>query len=217
MKRMVSLILSLSMITAAAVLAGCSKEGNENEQSGQENNSVQVGIILPTKEEPRWLQDERSFRDVLDKTGFTSEVLFSESSSSVEFANVESLLEKDIKVLVICPQDSIAAAAAVDKAKAAGVMVVSYDRLIMGTDAVDYYVTFENFSVGVKQAQYLAEAYRGKKGVPLYLYSGAVTDNNPFYNFSGAWSVLGKAVEDGQFVVKNCPAVEDHVGKQFDP
>jgi len=206
MKKLLALILSFAMLTAMAVsLASCAEE-----------ESVDVGIVLPTKEEPRWLQDEASFKEALDKAGFTSEVLFSQGKSDVELSNVEALLEKNIKVLVICPQDGAAAAAAAQKAKTAGVTVVSYDRLITGTEAVDYYVTFDNFAVGVAQGNYLINAYKDKTGVPLYLYSGAVTDNNAFLFFAGAWSVLNKAVADGQFVVANCPAIADYVGKALD-
>ncbi len=208
MKKFLALILSLAMLTAMTMsLASCN----------QEEETVDVGIVLPTKEEPRWLQDEASFKDALDKAGFSSEVLFSQGKSDVELSNVEALLEKNIKVLVICAQDATAAGAAVNKAKAAGVDVVCYDRLITGTESVDYYVTFNSFSVGVAQGKYLIDAYKDKTGVPLYIYSGAVTDNNAFIFFAGAWSVLNKAVADGQFVVQNCPSIADYSGKELDP
>lgn len=209
MKKILALILSAAMLTAMTVsLSACSDSGDD---------SVQVGIVLPTKDEPRWLQDEASFKDALDSAGFTSEVLFSQGSSSVELSNVEALLENDIKVLVICAQDATAAGAAVQKAKNSDVTVVCYDRLITGTDAVDYYVTFNSFAVGVAQGQYLIDAYKDQTGVPLYIYSGAVTDNNAFIFFAGAWSVLNKAVADGQFVVENCPAIKSYSGKALDP
>ncbi len=95
-----------------------------------------------------------------------------------------------------------AAAAAVEAAKAAGVKVISYDRLIPDTDAVDYYVTFDSNSVGAQQAQYLVDHATGK-GNPLYLYAGAATDNNAFLFFQGAWSVLQPRIADGTFVIKN--------------
>ncbi len=94
------------------------------------------------------------------------------------------------------------AAAAVEKAKAAGVKVISYDRLITDTNAVDYYVTFDSVAVGAQQAQYLADHATGK-GNPLYLYAGAPTDNNAFFLFQGAWGVLQPKIADGTFVVKN--------------
>ena len=95
-----------------------------------------------------------------------------------------------------------AAAAAVEAAKAAGVKVISYDRLITNTKAVDYYVTFDSIAVGAQQAQYLVDHATGK-GNPLYLYAGAATDNNAFLFFQGAWGVLQPKIADGTFVIKN--------------
>jgi ABC-type sugar transport system ATPase subunit len=95
-----------------------------------------------------------------------------------------------------------AAAAAVEAAKAAGVKVISYDRLITNTKAVDYFVTFDSLAVGELQAQYLVDHATGK-GNPLYLYAGAATDNNAFFFFQGAWGVLQPKIADGTFVIKN--------------
>ena len=95
-----------------------------------------------------------------------------------------------------------AAAAAVEAAKAAGVKVISYDRLITSTKAVDYYVTFDSIAVGAQQAQYLVDRAQGK-GNPLYLYAGAASDNNAFLFFQGAWGVLQPKIADGTFVIKN--------------
>jgi ABC-type sugar transport system ATPase subunit len=96
-----------------------------------------------------------------------------------------------------------ATAAAVEAAKTAGVKVISYDRLITNTNAVDYFVTFDSLAVGHLQAQYLADHVTGK-GNPLYLYAGAATDPNAFLFFQGAWDVLQPKIADGTFVVKNC-------------
>jgi ABC-type xylose transport system substrate-binding protein/ABC-type multidrug transport system ATPase subunit len=95
-----------------------------------------------------------------------------------------------------------AAAAAVDAAKTAGVKVISYDRLITNTSAVDYFVTFDSKAVGTLQAQYLVDHVKGK-GHPLYLYAGALTDSNSFIFFQGAWDVLQPRIADGTFVIKN--------------
>jgi ABC-type sugar transport system ATPase subunit len=95
-----------------------------------------------------------------------------------------------------------AAAAAVEEAKAAGVKVISYDRLITNTPALDYYVTFDSIAVGAQQAQYLVDHATGA-GNPLYLYAGAATDSNTFFFFQGAWGVLQPKIADGTFVIKN--------------
>ena len=161
-----------------------------------------VGIVLPTKDEPRWIQDETRFKDALKAAGYEVEILFSQGSSAKEKENVEALLTKGIKVLIICPQDGTAAAAAAEEARKAGVKVISYDRLIRETDAVDYYVTFDSLAVGAQQAQYLVDNAKGT-GNPLYLYAGAASDNNAFIFFQGAWGVLQPKIADGTFVIKN--------------
>ncbi len=162
----------------------------------------QVGIVLPTKDEPRWLQDEARFKELLDTAGVPVEILFSQGNSATEKTNVESLLSKGVKVIILTPQDGAAAAAAAAAAREAGAKVISYDRLILGTDAVDYYVTFDSNAVGAAQAQYLVDKATGT-GNPLYLYAGASSDNNAFLFFEGAWSVLQPKIADGTFVIKN--------------
>jgi len=193
MKRRGLILLGL-LVLAVPVLSFLS--------SCSQGPKVQVGIVLPTKDEPRWIQDEARFQDALKAAGYTTEILFSQGDSAKEASNVETLISKGIKVLVICPQDGTAAAAAADKAHKAGVKVISYDRLIRETASVDYYVTFDSVAVGAAWGQYLVDNAKGKKN-NLYLYAGAASDNNAFLFFQGAWSVLQPKVADGTFVIKN--------------
>ena len=129
--------------------------------------------------------------------------LFSQGDSAKEKANVEALISQGIKVLIICPQDATAAAAAAQEARDAGVKVISYDRLIRDTDAVDYYVTFDSVAVGAAWGQYLIEQAGATKGNNLYLYAGAASDNNAFLFFEGAWNKMQPKIADGTFVIKN--------------
>jgi putative multiple sugar transport system substrate-binding protein len=174
---------------------------------GAEDVAGKVGIVLPTKDEPRWVQDETRFTEALESAGYEVEILFSQGDSAKERANVEDLITKGVQVLIITPQDGTAAAAAADAAKEAGVSVISYDRLIRDTDAVDYYVTFDSLAVGAQQAQYLVDNAEGSDN-PLYLYAGAATDNNAFIFFQGAWNVLQPKIADGTFVIKNSSEAE---------
>jgi len=195
------------MLLVLATLAGCTTGGNNEENTGENNTGETstgptIGVVLPTKDEPRWVQDETRFKEALADTDYSVEILFSQGSSAKEKENVESLLTKGIKVLIICPQDGEAAAAAAEAAKAEGVTVIAYDRLITGTDAVDYYVTFDSVAVGQAQGQYLIDKATGT-GNPLYLYAGAASDNNSFLFFEGAWKVLQPKIADGTFVIKN--------------
>ncbi|RUS42645.1 sugar ABC transporter substrate-binding protein [Cohnella sp. AR92] len=191
-----SVLMILALVTVLA--AAC---GSKNGDSGS-SSKVSIGIVLPTKSEERWIQDEQRFKDALKGSKYTTSVLFSEGSSAKEAENVETLINKGIKVLIICPFDGTAAGAAVKKAKDAGITVISYDRLIMNTDAVDYYVTFDSKTVGAKQAQYLVDHAKGS-GQPLYLYAGAATDNNAFQFFEGSWEVLQPKIADGTFKIAN--------------
>lgn len=201
MKKIIALLLSLVLVFS---LTACGSKSNDTTSSGgdKKDGKVDVGIVLPTKDEPRWLQDQARFEDVISKTNYSVEVLFSQGSSANEKTNVETLIAKGIKVLIICAQDATAAAAAVEEAKDAGVTVISYDRLITNTDAVDYYVTFDSVAVGAAMGQYLVDNASGT-GLPLYLYAGAATDNNAFLFFEGAWEVLQPKIADGTFVIKN--------------
>lgn len=196
MKKMFAVLLCLVMVIS---LAGC---GTKDSSGSSNKGKVDVGIVLPTKDEPRWLQDKDKFESVIKDTNYSVEVLFSQGSSANEKTNVETLIAKGIKVLIICAQDGAAAAASVEEAKAAGVTVIAYDRLITGTDAVDYYVTFDSVAVGEAMGKYLADNATGM-GNPLYLYAGAATDNNAFLFFQGAWNILQPKIADGTFVIKN--------------
>ncbi|MGB6421319.1 MAG: substrate-binding domain-containing protein, partial [Anaerolineales bacterium] len=166
-----------------------------------------VGIVLPTKDEPRWIQDEARFQEAFDAAGYEVEILFSQGDSAKERANVEDLITKGVEVIILTPHDGTAAAAAAEAARDAGVKVVSYDRLILDTEAVDYYVTFDSIAVGEAQGQYLVDKASGT-GNPLYLYAGAATDNNAFLFFEGAWNILQPKIADGTFVITNSSEAE---------
>lgn len=191
MKKIVSLILSLTLALACLGGVALATEGG-----------IDVGIVLPTKDEPRWLQDQARFESVIADTDYSVEVLFSQGSSATERTNVETLIAKGAKVLIICAHDAGAAAQAVEIAKEDGLTVISYDRLITDTEAVDYYVTFDSVAVGEAMGQYLLDNAEGT-GNSLFLYAGAATDNNAFLFFEGAWNILQPAIADGTFVIRN--------------
>lgn len=166
-KNFVYLLIVIAMLLG---LAACQPSGTtptpaatEEVSPPEEGSTLTVGIVLPTKDEPRWIQDETRFKEALTAAGYDVEILFSQGDSAKEKENVESLITKGIQVLIICPHDGTAAAAAASAARAAGVKVISYDRLILNTDAVDYYVTFDSLAVGAAQAQYLVDKATGDR------------------------------------------------------
>jgi putative multiple sugar transport system substrate-binding protein len=199
-KGLKAISLLLVIMLFATMVAACAKKDSSS-NSGS-SGGVSVGIVLPTKDEPRWVQDETRFKEALSGSKYSTEILFSQGSPAKEKENVDTLISKGIKVLIICPQDGDAAAAAAETAKKAGIKVISYDRLITKTDAVDYYVTFDSVAVGAAQAKYLVDHAKGA-GEPLYLYAGGAGDNNAFLFFEGAWEVLQPKIKDGTFKIAN--------------
>jgi len=206
---LVSLVVLVGLVLTAcqpqAPEEAALEEAAPEEAAPEEEPAVMagtVGVVLPTREEPRWIQDETRFKDAFAEAGYEVEILFSEGDSAKEKTNVENLITKGVEVIIITPHDGTAAAAAAEAARSAGVKVVSYDRLIRDTEAVDYYVTFDSIAVGAAQAQYLVDKASGS-GNPLYLYAGAASDNNAFLFFEGAWNVLQPKIADGTFYVVN--------------
>jgi putative multiple sugar transport system substrate-binding protein len=161
--------------------------------------SVPIGIVLPSSfAGPRVTE----LQDALNAADQRAQILFSQDPAA-EKADVEALIGRGIMVLILAPQDGAAAASAADEARAAGSRVIAYDRLILGTAAVDYYVTFDSLAVGAAQAQYLIEKAGATKGNNLYLYAGNAVDDNSFGFFEGAWEKLQPRIADGTFVIRN--------------
>ncbi len=204
------------MILIATILVSCDgiiiPESTGSTRTTEDKQLV--GVILPTKDEPRWLQDEARFKEVLESKGYNVKISFSEGSSDIEKQNVEALISEGADVIVICAQDGGAAAPAVEEAKEAGIKIIAYDRLITGTDAVDYYVTFDSVAVGGAQAKYLVAKAGYGSNLPLYLYAGAQTDNNAFLFFEGAWEVLQPKIADGTFVIANSKEAQNLANKE---
>ncbi|MBR6977147.1 MAG: substrate-binding domain-containing protein [Lachnospiraceae bacterium] len=196
MKKVLALLLAVAMVFS---LAACKDDGKKDD------GKLEIGIILPTKEEDRWLADEAKFLELIKANGYKAEIMYSQASAATEQTNVEALIGRGIKVLIICPFDVQAAAATVKKAKDEGIKVISYDRLITGTENIDYYVAFESVKIGEAMGQYLVDkaAEKGGSGHSLFLYSGALTDNNSFSYFRGYWNALQPKIADGTFIVRN--------------
>src|SRR5512139_791450 len=145
------------------------------------------------------------------RDGQTICTLDAHKGEASEFVLIKNMVGREINnIYPECQRHPFKAAAdAVEAAKAAGVKVISYDRLITNTRAVDYFVTFDSKAVGALQAQYLVDRAKGK-GNPLYLYAGALTDPNAFLFFQGAWEALQPKIADGTFVIKNSSQAAGH-------
>src|SRR6201990_847239 len=140
-----------------------------------------VGISMPTKSSARWIDDGNNMVKVLKERGYNTDLQYAEDDIPNQLSQVENMVAKGAKVLVIAAIDGTTLSDVLKQAKAASITVIAYDRLIRGTPNVDYYATFDNFQVGVLQAQSIEQGLglkEGKGHFNLELFGGSPDDNN---------------------------------------
>ena len=164
-----------------------------------------VGIAMPTKTSARWIADGDNIVKALAAKGYKADLQYADNDIPTQLAQVENMNTKKEKVLVIAAIDGTTLSDALQKAADAGIKVISYDRLIVGSPNVDYYTTFDNFEVGVLQATSILHGLgldSGKKGpFNIELFGGSADDNNAFFFYDGAMSVLQPLIDKGTLVI----------------
>ena len=165
-----------------------------------------IAILLPENQTARYeSQDLPNFKSELQSLGFdvADNLIYSNANqdASAQQSQAEAAITNGAKVLVLDPVDSAAAAGIADFAKTKGVPVISYDRLITGTDAVNYYISFDNAKVGQLQAQALVDALKGVTKPTIVMINGSPTDNNTALFKQGAHSVFDPLVAAGSLVI----------------
>ena len=163
-----------------------------------------VGIAMPTKSSARWIDDGNNLVGVLRGKGYAPDLQYADDDIPNQLAQVENMVTKGAKVLVIAAIDGTTLSDVLRQASGAGIKVIAYDRLIRNSPNVDYYATFDNFGVGVLQAQYIERALglkEGKGPFNIELFGGSPDDNNAFFFYNGAMSVLQPYITSGKLVV----------------
>ncbi len=164
-----------------------------------------IGISMPTKSSARWISDGQSMVDQFTAAGYGADLQYAEDDIPNQLAQIENMITKGVKVLVIAAIDGTTLSNALDNAAASGIKVIAYDRLIRDSGSVDYYATFDNFKVGVQQATSLVaglnERFPGVKPWNIELFGGSPDDNNAFFFYNGAMSVLQPMIDSGDIVV----------------
>ena len=166
-----------------------------------------IGISMPTKTSARWIADGENMVKVLEAKGYKADLQYADNDIPNQLAQIENMITKKVKALVIAAIDGTTLSAALQKAADAGIKVISYDRLIVGSPNVDYYATFDNFQVGVLQAGTIVKGLgldAGKNGpFNIELFGGSPDDTNAFYFYDGAMSVLKPYIDSGKLVVQS--------------
>ncbi|WP_374569421.1 multiple monosaccharide ABC transporter substrate-binding protein [Ideonella sp.] len=174
-----------------------------------------VGISMPTKSSARWIADGDNMVKYFKEKGYKTDLQYADDDIPNQLAQVENMITKGAKVLVIAAIDGTTLSNALQKAADKGVKVIAYDRLIRGSKNVDYYATFDNFQVGVLQAGSIVDKLglkQGKGPFNIELFGGSPDDNNAFFFYDGAMSVLKPYIDSGKLVVRSKQMGMDKVG-----
>lgn len=199
MKKALSIILALTLIV---VLAACS--GGKETSGGGEAGFV--GIAMPTKSSERWVLDGKNMVKEFEALGYKTDLQYAEDVVENQISQIENMITKGVNVLVVASIDGEALTNVLNKANNEGIKVIAYDRLIKNTEHVTYYATFDNFKVGVLQGSYIEEKLGlkdGKGPFNIELFAGSPDDNNAYFFFDGAMSVLKPYIDSGKLVVKS--------------
>lgn len=175
-----------------------------------------VGISMPTKSSARWIADGDNMVKQFQEAGYETDLQYAEDDIPNQLAQVENMITKGVDVLVIAAIDGTTLSNALANAKAADIKVIAYDRLIRDTPDIDYYATFDNFKVGVEQAnslvQGLNERFPDQKPWNVELFGGSPDDNNAYFFYDGAMSVLQPLIDSGDVAVPSGQMGMDKVG-----
>ena len=222
-KKLLGLVAVAS--ASALVLAGCATGGTTTTPTSTAGSDTGtsttegglIGVSMPTQSSTRWISDGENIKAQMEAAGFDVDLQYAEDDIPTQVNQLEAMLTKGAKALIIAAIDGTQLTDVLQAAKDAGVPVISYDRLIRDSENVDYYATFDNFQVGVQQATsmlvgmgvFASESSTSADGPNaagpwnIELFAGSLDDNNAFFFFNGAMSVLQPLIDSGVLVVKS--------------
>jgi putative multiple sugar transport system substrate-binding protein len=204
----------------AFTLAACSGggAGSEPEASGTAGGGGgeveaggTIGVAMPTQTSERWIADGDAVKSGLEEAGFEVDLQFAGDDIPTQSQQIDNMITNGVKALIIAAIDGTALSQQLQAAADAGIPVISYDRLIRDSENVDFYVTFDNYKVGVQQATSLlvglgvlnADGTEGDAAGPfnVELFAGSLDDNNAHFFWQGAIDTLQPYLDSGVLVV----------------
>lgn len=186
----------------ALMISAC---GNGSGSSSEGANG-KVGIAMPTKSSERWVNDGNNMVKEFEKLGYGTDLQYAEDVVENQVSQIENMITKGVNAIVIASVDGESLTDVLQKAHDANVKVIAYDRLIKKSEYVDYYATFDNFKVGVLEGSYIEEKLglkEGKGPFNIELFGGSPDDNNAYFFFDGAMSILKPYMDSGKLVVRS--------------
>ena len=209
--------LRLTALGAALAigLVGCggSGAGGNSDTSSKDAKDLTIGVSMPTQTSERWIADGKAVKSQLEKAGYKVDLQYANDDIPTQGQQVDQMITEGADLLVVAAIDGTALSSQLQAAADAKIPVIAYDRLIRDTPNVDFYVSFDNYKVGVAQATALLAGLgvtdkvgkaTGKKGpFNIEVFAGSLDDNNAAFFFNGAMDTLKPFIADGTLVVKS--------------
>lgn len=202
MKKIIAAAMALTM---GFSLVSCGSDKSDTKESKTANTEKKtVGISMPAQELERWNNDGEYLKKQFESIGYDVELVYAQNKASQQNNDVLGMISDKVDLLIIAAVDGTALSTTLEDAKAANIPVVAYDRLIMKSDAVTYYVSYDNYLVGKLQAQFVRDQLNlGTSDGPynIEFVGGDAADNNARYFFNGAYEALKDDIDSGKLVV----------------
>ncbi|MFC0534019.1 multiple monosaccharide ABC transporter substrate-binding protein [Phytohabitans kaempferiae] len=209
------LLAALGGAVLAFSLAACGGEGagGDTDTSGQAPQDLTIGVSMPTQTSERWIADGNSVKEKLEAKGYKVDLQYAGDDIPTQSQQVDQMITRGADVLIIAAIDGTALSSQLQAAADKKIPVIAYDRLIRDSQNVDFYVSFDNFKVGVAQANALLvglglqnkDGSKGSKTGPfnIEVFAGSLDDNNAHFFFDGAMQTLKPFLDNGSLVVKS--------------
>ncbi|MCR6094994.1 sugar-binding protein [Salipaludibacillus agaradhaerens] len=191
--------LVMMAVIIAAMLISCSS----NERTDSEGK---IGLALPTQSSERWVKDGENMVKEFEELGYDVDIQYGEDVVENQIDQIENMITQGADLIVIASIDGEALTSVLEMAEASDIPIIAYDRLIMNSEHVSYYATFDNYQVGVLQGQYIEEQLglnNGEGPFTIELFAGSPDDNNAYFFWDGAMSVLEPYMDEGLLNVKS--------------
>ena len=207
-RRLLAIVLA-GLMLLSVVGCGSSDSGAKGSGSGNAASSSsaaggkRIGVAMPTQSSQRWIQDGANMKQKLESLGYTVDLQYAEDDVQAQVSQIENMITNGANCLVVAAIDSSALVNVLAQAKANNIPVIAYDRLLMDTDSVSYYATFDNKGVGTAIGQYVEKKLGLKEGKGPYnieFFAGSPDDNNAHFLNDGVFEVLKPYLDKGQLV-----------------
>lgn len=210
--------LAIIAIATSLALAACGGSGagggSTTGSSSQAPADTLIGVSMPTQTSERWIADGNAVKDGLTKAGYKVDLQYANDDIPTQTQQIDAMITSGAKLLIIAAIDGTALTSQLESAAAKGIKVISYDRLIRDSKNVDFYVSFDNYKVGVAQANALLYGMgvtdkdgkatgKAAKGQDIEMFAGSLDDNNAHFFWNGAQDTLKPYLADGTLIVKS--------------